>query len=112
MIAARPVAQPTRQAWSAFADAAAVASRDRLLDVGCGADEFCALAAARGALVHGVDVAPSAIERARRAVPEGDFRIALAEELPWTDESFDVVTAFNCSSMRWTSTRRSTRLDV
>ena len=95
MIATDPVAPATLPAWSAFADAAAVASADRLLDLGCGAGELCALAATRGASVHGVDAAPSAIERARLAVPEGDFRIALIEDLPWPDETFDVVTAFN-----------------
>jgi ubiquinone/menaquinone biosynthesis C-methylase UbiE len=29
------------------------------------------------------------------AVPEGDFRLGMMETLPWTDASFDVVTAFN-----------------
>jgi SAM-dependent methyltransferase len=80
-------------AWAAVADA--IGSGIELLDVGCGAGEFCALAAARGASVHGLDATPAAIEHARRAVPEGDFQVGLMEDLPWPDASFDVVTGFN-----------------
>jgi SAM-dependent methyltransferase len=82
-------------AWAAVADATAIGSGTRLLDIGCGAGEFCALAAVRGASVHGLDATPAAIEHARRAVPDGDFRIGLMEDLPWPDASFDVVTGFN-----------------
>jgi SAM-dependent methyltransferase len=32
---------------------------------------------------------------ARRRVPSGDFRVELMEQLPWADESFDVVAGFN-----------------
>ena len=82
-------------AWAAVADATAIGSGIELLDVGCARGEFCALAAARGASVHGIDATRAAIEHARRAVPDGDFRIGLMEELPWPDASFDVVTGFN-----------------
>jgi ubiquinone/menaquinone biosynthesis C-methylase UbiE len=44
---------------------------DRWLDLGCGAGRFTALA--DGGI--GVDVAPSALERARENVPDGDFRL-------------------------------------
>ena len=86
---------PSLPAWAAVARATGVGSGMRLLDVGCGAGEFCALAAARGAAVHGLDATPAAIERARRAIPDGDFQVGLMEDLPWPDASFDVVTGFN-----------------
>ncbi len=82
-------------AWAAVADATGIGSGIRVLDIGCGAGEFCALAAARGASVHGLDATPVAIEHARRAVPDGDFQAGLMEDLPWPDASFDVVTGFN-----------------
>jgi SAM-dependent methyltransferase len=82
-------------AWSAVADVAEIGAGTRVLDVGCGTGGFCALAAARGALVHGMDGLPDRIERAHRRVPDGDFRVGLMELLPWPDGSFDVVTGFN-----------------
>ncbi|MGO9496042.1 MAG: class I SAM-dependent methyltransferase [Solirubrobacteraceae bacterium] len=82
-------------AWEAVADAAGVGDRTSLLDLGCGDGAFCALAARRGASVHGLDAEPDAIAQARDAVPGGDFRLGLMESLPWAEDSFDVVTAFD-----------------
>ena len=66
-----------------------------LLDVGCGAGMFCALAAARGADVHGLDAAPAMLAVARERVPQGTFQPGEIEELPYGERTFDVVTAFN-----------------
>lgn len=66
-----------------------------LLDVGCGAGRFCRIAADRGAKVAGLDATASFVEIARERVPDGDFRIGDMEDLPWADDSFDVVTGFN-----------------
>ena len=54
-----------------------------MLDVGCGSGEFCGLAAARGAVVSGIDAAEGMIEAARRLVLDGDFRVGAMERLPW-----------------------------
>jgi SAM-dependent methyltransferase len=86
---------PFRPAWEAVADAAGVADGASLLDLGCGDGGFCAFAASRGAIVHGVDAEPDAIAAALQAAPAGDFRLGMMESLPWADDSFDVVTAFN-----------------
>lgn len=45
--------------------------------------------------MHGVDIEPDAIAHALEEVPAGDFRLAMMESLPWDNDSFDVVTAFN-----------------
>jgi ubiquinone/menaquinone biosynthesis C-methylase UbiE len=82
-------------AWEAVADAAGVGEGTPLLDLGCGDGRFCAFAAARGAIVHGVDVEPDAIAQAIDAVPDGDFRVGLMENLPWADASFEVVTGLD-----------------
>ena len=66
-----------------------------MLDVGCGTGGFCALAAERGAVVHGIDAMPERVAEARRRVPGGYFRVELMEQLPWPAGSFDVVTGFN-----------------
>ncbi len=95
MTGARAREPQSLSAWTAVADATAIGSGIELLDIGCGAGEFCTLAAARGASVHGIDATPAAIEHARRAVPDGDFQVGLMEDLPWPDASFEVVTGFN-----------------
>jgi SAM-dependent methyltransferase len=82
-------------AWQAVADAAGVGERTSVLDLGCGEGAFCTFAAARGAIVHGIDAEPDSVARAIEAVPGGEFRLGMMETLPWPDASFDVVTAFN-----------------
>ena len=79
----------------AVADAAGIGDGTSLLDLGCGDGAFCAFAARRGALVHGVDAEPDPLAQALEDVPGGDFRLAMMESLPWPNDSFDVVTAFN-----------------
>jgi SAM-dependent methyltransferase len=89
--------------WAAFgapareavADAAKVGPGTSLLDLGCGSGELCALAAAHGARVSGIDVAETLVAIAARRVPGADLRAGTVERLPWPDDSFDVVTAIN-----------------
>jgi SAM-dependent methyltransferase len=85
----------TSAAWEAVAEAAGVGDGASLLDLGCGDGAFCAFAARRGAVVHGLDVEPDAIVQALEAVPGADLRLGMMESLPWPDASFDVVTSFN-----------------
>jgi SAM-dependent methyltransferase len=86
------LAMPARQA---VAQAAAIGISTKLLDIGCGTGEFCRLADARGADVSGVDVAAGMIEIAHRQLPAADLRVGAIEDLPWPDDTFDLVTAFN-----------------
>jgi SAM-dependent methyltransferase len=86
------LAEPARRA---VADAAAIGPGTRVLDIGCGSGELCLLAAERGADVSGIDAAAGMVELARRRVPRADLRVGPMETLPWSDGTFDVVTAFN-----------------
>ena len=86
------LAEPAREA---VAEATGIATGMRVLDVGCGSGELCMLAAARGAVVSGIDAADGMIEIARRRLPGADLRVGAMERLPWDDGSFDLVTAFN-----------------
>ncbi len=61
----------------------------RLLDVGCGGGALAATLLARGAVVHGVDVAPAALEAARGRAPQARFEQAAAQALPFPDAAFD-----------------------
>jgi SAM-dependent methyltransferase len=72
-----------------------VSTGTRYLDVGCGAGMAAKLAADQGAVVSGIDAAEALLEIARSRVPQGDFRVADLEQLPFEDATFDVVTGFN-----------------
>lgn len=80
-----------------FIDRLALKSSDRLLDVACGSGNLAIPAARAGAIVTGVDIATNLLEQARaRAASEGltiQFDEGDAEELPYSDETFDVVVS-------------------
>jgi SAM-dependent methyltransferase len=67
----------------------------RLLEVGCGMGTDLLQFARGGATVTGVDLTPRSIEISRRHLAvydeTGDFAITDCEQLPFADESFDVV---------------------
>lgn len=69
----------------------------RLLDIACGAGNFCILAAKAGAEVVGVDIAANLIAQARSNAKEQGMKIQFeegdAEKLPCADNSFDIVTS-------------------
>src|SRR5579875_3177793 len=69
----------------------------RALDVACGTGNVAIPLARHGAVVTGVDLAPNLLEQGRaRAAAEGltiTFDEGDAEQLPYPDGSFDVVTS-------------------
>ena len=101
--------QQQRQGWRHFAPLeglttptaarlvkfANVRAGQNVLDVGCGTGVVAVTAARKGARVHGVDLTPELLERAREnaniAQAEIDFREGDAEALAFDDATFDVV---------------------
>ena len=67
---------------------------DRLLDVACGSGLALELARMRGTQCAGIDASKRLVEIARDRNPESDIRVGDMHDLPWDDESFDVVTSF------------------
>jgi SAM-dependent methyltransferase len=65
------------------------------LEIGCGEGRVARDLAARGHRVTGVDAAPTLLEAAAEAHPEGRYLLADASELPFEDASFDLVVAYN-----------------
>ena len=78
-----------------FADAARVHAGQRILDVGCGPGALTGELVRRlGAdAVAAVDPSPSFVDAAQSRFPGVDVRLAVAEELPFAGESFDVALA-------------------
>jgi ubiquinone/menaquinone biosynthesis C-methylase UbiE len=67
-------------------------TRQRALDVGCGAGITDQYLESLGEL-HGVDVSTAMIERARRTNPSVQYRVADARHLPFDADAFDVAFA-------------------
>jgi ubiquinone/menaquinone biosynthesis C-methylase UbiE len=81
--------------YEAAFDAMSVGNGTRLLDVGCGSGYALQLAAKRGAIVNGFDASAELLRVARSRLPEADFRQGDLEALPYENNIFDAVTAFN-----------------
>jgi SAM-dependent methyltransferase len=81
----------TRQAVEPLLDAAGVTAGTRVLDVATGPGYAAEAATRRGAQVTGVDFSPAMVERARKRVPDAEFRVGDAEDLAFDDASFDAV---------------------
>lgn len=79
-----------------LADAAQVKPGQRVLDVACGtgilAREF-AQRVGRGGYVAGLDPNPGMLAVAKEIAPEVDWWQGTAEEIPFPDQSFDVVSS-------------------
>ncbi len=84
-----------RPVYEGVFERADVKTGTRYLDVGCGAGMAAQIAASRGAEVSGIDAADALLAIARTRTPGADFRQGDLEELPFADQTFDLVTGFN-----------------
>jgi ubiquinone/menaquinone biosynthesis C-methylase UbiE len=81
--------------------AAEIGNGDKVLDVACGAGNATIPAAQTGAEVTGLDLTPRLLDQGRSAAAEAGVEIDWiegdAEQLPFEEESFDVViSVFGC----------------
>lgn len=72
-----------------------VAPDVELLDMACGSGLALRHAEAMGATTAGIDAAESLLEIAQDRNPRSDLRLGSMFELPWRDQSFDIVTSIN-----------------
>lgn len=82
-------------AYHTIFDKAVVGSETRLLDAGCGAGMALSFAADLGGTVSGIDASAALLEVARTRLPNARLEQGDLEDLPFDDDSFDVVTGFN-----------------
>lgn len=66
-----------------------------LLDAGCGSGLFLGMALASRASVYGFDAAPGLLQISRKRLPGVTLLLEDLEDIPFNDETFDVVTGFN-----------------
>jgi SAM-dependent methyltransferase len=91
---------------------AGIRAGERVLDLGCGEGAFTAELQRAGARAIGVEVAPTAVRRAREHHPSLDFELVPFEgPLPFADGSFDLVWASEviehvADTARWLSELR------
>ena len=89
----RHVGRYAAQLSKALVEATGVNAGDRALDIGCGPGGLTqTLAELLGPeRVAAVDPSEPFVEACRSRVPGADVRLAAAEELPFPNDSFDVV---------------------
>jgi ubiquinone/menaquinone biosynthesis C-methylase UbiE len=92
-------ASPERAYVTELLRLVALKSGDRLLDIGCGSGDLLATAAIQepGAILVGLDPNEDALELASHKIPgtihAAELHQGVAEELPFEDDSFDIVCA-------------------
>lgn len=69
-----------------------ITAGQRVLDCACGTGEWLQAAYERGAIIFGVDLSEKAISFCSQNNPEGRFLAQGAENLPFDDESMDIIT--------------------
>lgn len=65
-----------------------------ILDVGCGEGRYARLLATKGATVTGLDPVDDFINLARSRHPQGKYVVGTAEQMPFTERSFDIVLSY------------------
>lgn len=92
-------ASPERAYTTEIVRLLSLKSGDRLLDIGCGTGDLLSMAAAReaGSILVGIDPDEDALELASHKISgtihPAELHQGVAEQLPFDDESFDIVVA-------------------
>jgi ubiquinone/menaquinone biosynthesis C-methylase UbiE len=65
---------------------------EQLLDIACGTGAWLEAANQSGAQIHGIDISTRAIEVCRKRLPDSHVEVGIAENLPFPDAFFDIIT--------------------
>lgn len=87
-----------RASWQRGAFSESLIDGKDVLDFGCGDGQLAGflMTHMRPASISGVDVEADAIRRAREKFPQLEFRLGGVDRLPFPDQSFDTIIAFDC----------------
>jgi SAM-dependent methyltransferase len=91
------IARTIEEAAARLVEAVAPNAGEEMLDVATGSGNVALLAAGTGAKVTGLDLTPELLEVARSRAQESAARVSFiegdAEELPFAEDTFDIVTS-------------------
>lgn len=95
------IADRIRDVGRGLVERLGISADERVLDVACGTGNVSIPAAATGAKVTGLDISPKLLEDAKRNAENAGVEIEFiegdAQDLPFDDNTFDVVTStFGC----------------
>jgi len=65
---------------------------DKILDVACGVGAWLLTCKHHGAIPYGIDLSHKAIATCKEVMPEHEFYVQPAEELPFRNRQFDIVS--------------------
>jgi ubiquinone/menaquinone biosynthesis C-methylase UbiE len=65
---------------------------EKVLDIACGTGSWLMATSDFGADIHGVDISDRAIEIGKNSLPNSTLKVGTAENLPFPDAYFDLVT--------------------
>lgn len=68
-----------------------ISSDTKILDLCCGSGQATQVLVEYSQQVTGLDASPLSLKRARRNVPQAEYVEAFAEDMPFADNSFDLV---------------------
>ncbi|MBW2709532.1 MAG: class I SAM-dependent methyltransferase [Deltaproteobacteria bacterium] len=69
---------------------------EKVLDIGCGAGNHLIMFSKMGLDISGVDASPQMLEKAKvRLGHKSDFKIGMADDLPFDDNEFDLAVLIN-----------------
>lgn len=69
-----------------------IAPGDAVLDIACGTGAWLQELQSHGAVVSGIDISEKAVALAQARLPDADIQQGIAEDLPFDDGRFDLIT--------------------
>jgi SAM-dependent methyltransferase len=80
------------KAYYVFLSLLKAKKNDKLLDVACGLGRLLEAGRAYECDLTGIDISSVAVGKAKKKLPEANISVANAEDLPFRDKSFDLIT--------------------
>ncbi len=80
------------KAYYVFLSLLKAQSNDELLDVACGLGRLLEAAKEYNCKLNGIDISSVAVEKAKKKLPEANISVSNAEELPFENGKFDLIT--------------------
>lgn len=78
--------------YRAIADRLGNLQDKSVLDIACGTGKWLEHLSTKGARISGIDISERAVDSCRARLPACDVRLGVAEELPFSESTFDLVT--------------------